>query len=173
MIALRVALALLVAGALLPELSRYAAERRLYEVSAVLQVVATRSRDVPNPSGAVMWAASTALALASDLPGDWRPLNVAGSALLLVRQADQALARYRQALELGERPEIDVNVGRAYARLGRDDHAASAFLRAGWVSPAVLSWLPDATRDALRAELAALEHALVNGRLLAPPALPP
>ena len=172
MIAVRVALALLVAGALVPELSRYAAERRLYEVSVVLQVVATRPRDVPNPGGAVVWAASTAIAASAQIPGDWRPLVFAGAALLIGRQPDQALDRLRQALELGERPEIDVNVGRAYARLGRDELAGAAFRRAAWISPALLAWLPDATRNVVRSELAVLEQALVNGRLAAPPAPP-
>ena len=111
--------------------------------------------------------------VAADLPGDWRPLNLAGAALLLGRQPEQALERYREALKLGERPEIDVNVGRAYASLGRDDHAMAAFLRAGWVSPAVLAWLPNATGEALRPALSALEQQLVEGRLSAPPALPP
>jgi tetratricopeptide (TPR) repeat protein len=172
-IALRVALAVLVAAALIPEFHRYAAERRLYGVSAVLQLVTTRPRGVPNPAGAVVWAASTAISPSAHIPGDWRPLTFAGSAFLLLGQPDQALDRYRQALELGERPEIDVNIGRAYARQGRSDRAAAAFLRAAWISPAVLAWLPNATGDAVRSELAALEHALIDGRLETPPALPP
>jgi tetratricopeptide (TPR) repeat protein len=172
MMAVRIALALLVAAALLPELSRYGAERQLYEVSAVLQAVGSGARVVANPGGAVMWAVSRADDASSRLPGDWRPLLFAGSGLLLVRQVDQALDRYRRALELGERPEIDVNLGRAYARLGLDDRARAAFVRAAWISPALLDWLPLASRDALGAELSGLGRALVDGRLTAPPALP-
>jgi tetratricopeptide (TPR) repeat protein len=171
-IVLRVALALVLVAALVPELSRYLAERQLYRASAVLRSVFAGPREPLESGGAVAWAASTAAAAAADLPGDWRPLNLAGSAWLLAGRADRALDRYRQALALGERPEIDVNVGRAHARLGRHDRAAAAFLRAGWVSPAVLSWLPIAPRDALRSELAALEQKLTAGRLAAPPPLP-
>lgn len=167
---LRVVLSLLLVAALVPELSRYAAERRLYQASAVLRSVFARPRALPDAGGAVAWVASTASAVAADLPGDWRPLNLAGSAWLLARQPDQALDRYRSALTLGERPEIGLNVGRAYASLGRHDRAAAAFLRAGWISPAVLASLPSASRDALRSELAALEQKLVTGRLGAPPA---
>lgn len=170
--ALRVVVSLLIVAALVPELSRYAAERRLYQASAILRSAFARPRALPNAGGAVAWAASTAVAAAADLPGDWRPLNLAGSAWLLARQAERALDRYREALTLGERPEIDVNVGRAYASLGRHDRAAAAFLRAGWISPAVLSGLPIASRDAVRFEMATLEQKLKTGRLGAPPAPP-
>jgi len=164
-----VILAVLIVAALVPELSRYAAERRLYQASAILRSVFARPHELANSGGVVAWAASTASAVAADLPGDWRPLNLAGSAWLLARRADLALDRYREALALGERPEIDANVGRAYASLGRHDRAAAAFLRAGWISPAVLSSLPRPSRDALRSELAALEQKLLTGRLGAPP----
>jgi hypothetical protein len=171
--ATRIALALLVLVALLPELSRYGAERRLYEVTSVLQAVGSGSRGVPNPGVAAMWAISTAIDVSSRLPGDWRPLMLAGSGLLLIRQPDQALVRYRQALELGERPEIDFNVGRAYAGLGLENHASAAFVRATWISPALLLWLPRAKADSVSAELAKLQGALAEGRLAAPPSLPP
>jgi len=166
-------LPVLIVAALVPELSRYAAERRLYQASAILRSVFARPHELANSGGVVAWVASTASAVAPDLPGDWRPLNLAGSAWLLARQADRALDKYREALALGERPEIDANVGRAYASLGRHDRAAAAFLRAGWISPAVLSSLPSAPRDALRSELAALEQKLLTGRLGAPPPVPP
>jgi len=165
----RLALALLIAAAVVPEVSRYAAERQLYEASSLVRSLFARPHAVVNPAGALAWAASRATSIARDLPGDWRPLNLAGSAWLLARQPEQALARYREALALGERPEIEVNVGRAYASLGRGDRATAAFLRAGWVSPAVLASLPTPTRDALRSELRELEQKLTTGRLAAPP----
>ena len=173
MIAVRVALALLLVVVLLPELSRYAAERRLYEVASVLQAVGSGSRGVPNPGVAAMWAVSRATDVSSRLPGDWRPFVLAGSGLLLIRQPDQALLRYRQALELGERPEIDFNIGRVYASLGLERHASAAFVRAAWISPALLLWLPPAKADSVSTELAKLQEALAEGRLAAPPALPP
>ena len=173
MIAWRVAIALVIVAALLPEFPRYAAERRLYQVSAVLQAVLLRSRDVPDPGRVVAWAATTALSASGALPGDWRPLNLAGSAWLLAGRAEPALDRYREALALGERPEIVVNLGRAYASLGRGDRATSAFVRAAWVSPGLRSTLPKATQAAVRAEVDALEASLASGRLAAPPPLPP
>jgi tetratricopeptide (TPR) repeat protein len=169
----RLALALIILAALTPELFRYAAERRLYQASTVVRLVFAGHPAIANPGGALEWATSVAGDAAGSLPGDWRPLNLAGSALLLARQPDRALERYREALALGERPEIDVNVGRAYASLGRHDEATAAFLRAGWVSPAVLASLPASTRDALQSELRRLERELTSGRLAAPPALPP
>lgn len=173
MILARLALALIILAAVVPELSRYTAERRLYQASTVLRSVFAQPRAMANPGAAVAWAASVAGDAAGDLPGDWRPLNLAGSALLLARQPDRALEKYREALALGERPEIDVNVGRAYASLGRNDRATAAFVRAGWVSPGVLTLLPPSVGDALRSELGRLEGELTSGRLTAPPALPP
>jgi tetratricopeptide (TPR) repeat protein len=172
-ILLRLAFALVILAALTPELFRYAAERRLYRASTVVRLVFVRHPMIANPGGAVAWAASVAADAAGSLPGDWRPLNLAGSALLLADQPDRALERYREALALGERPEIDVNVGRAYTSLGRNDQATAAFLRAGWVSPAVLASLPASTRAALQPELRRLEQELTSGRLATPPALPP
>ena len=173
MIAWRVAISLLIVVALLPEFPRYAAERRLYQVSAVLQAVFTRPREVPDPGRVVAWAASTAVGASDSLPGDWRPLNLAGSAWLLARRPEEALDRYREALVLGERPEIVVNLGRAYASLGRDDQATAAFVRAAWVSPGVMATLPRTSQAAVRREVDALERSLASGRLAAPPVLPP
>ena len=172
MIAWRVALALLIVAAIVPELFRYAAERRLYQASAVVRSVFSAPRGMPNPGNLVAWAISLASNVAADLPRDWRALNLEASALLIAREPERALGRYREALKLGERPEIDVNMGRAHASLGRHDLAAAAFLRAVWISPGLLSRLPSASREALRPQLAALEAELVNGRLAAPPAPP-
>lgn len=173
MIALRIALAVLVAAAMAPELSRYAAERRLHQASARLQsIVAARPPAVVDRATAAALAAATARGAAASLPGDWRPLNIAGSAWLIARQPAQALEEYRAALARGERPEVVVNLGRAYASLGRQDLAAAAFLRAAWISPAVLTGLPAAARDALSPRLTALERDLTAGRLAAPPPPP-
>lgn len=172
MIALRIALSLLVVVALVPEVTRYSAERKLNRASAMLKSVFARPVSPSQAGAMVAWAASTASAAATDLPGDWRPLNVAASAWFVAKRTDQALDRYRAALALGERPEIDANVGRAYMSLGQRDRAAAAFLRAGWISPAVLWALPDGPRDLLLSELATLEQQLKAGQLRAPPPPP-
>lgn len=172
MITRRVALALLIVAAVVPEFFRYAAEHRLYHASAAVRSVFASPRGLPDPANRMAWAVSIASGVAADLPRDWRALNLAGSAWLLARQPDRALDRYRDALKLGERPEIDINLGLAYRSLGRHDRAAAAFRRAVWISPALLSRVPDPSRDTLRAELAALEAELVAGRPTPPPAPP-
>jgi len=170
--ALRVVLALLIVAASWPELSRYAAERRLYEVSAVLQAVFRRPPEAAEAGRIVTWATAAALDASAALPGDWRSLNLAGSASLLAHRPDAALDRYRQALGLGERPEIVVNVGRAHLALGRADEARAAFVRALWVSPGLHPAVPRALQPAVDAEVGALERTLAAGRLRAPPPPP-
>lgn len=173
MIALRVIAALLVLAAIVPEFSRYVAERRLYRASAVVRLVFARPNAAQDAGRPVAWATSAALEASAGLPGDWRPLNLAAATSLLARRGEEAVGRYREALALGERPEIVANLGRAYVTVGRQDRAVEAFLRAGWVSPAVLAWLPAAGQEALRSQVRALERELASGRLSAPPPLPP
>jgi tetratricopeptide (TPR) repeat protein len=168
----RAVLIVVIVAALLPEASRYAAERRLYRATAALQLLIAKPQGVPDPDGVLAWIASTALDASAALPGDWRPVNLAGSAYLVANQAGRALDTYRQALELGERPEIDFNLGRASMNLGRRESATTALLRAGWVSPATLSGLPREVRGALLSEIDRLEKRLLAGRLEAPPPLP-
>jgi hypothetical protein len=171
---LRAALAIVaLAAALVPELPRYAAERRLYQAGALIRLVVARPRAVSDPGRALEHVTMAAAAAARDLPGDPRPPMLEGAARLLARQPEQALARYRDAWALGERPEIAVNLGRAYALLGRPGDARAAYLRAGWASPAVLASLPPAVQALLHAELAEREANLRAGRLTAPPPLPP
>jgi hypothetical protein len=171
-IALRVAAALLLLLAIVPELSRYAAERRLYRATAVTKTVAARPSEVPDPLRALAWAEAMASGTASDLPGDGRPFNIAGSAQLFSGAAGRALDTFRRGLALGERPELDLNVGRAYASLGRREPALAATLRGVWVSPGLLPLLPRGTQEVLRPALTALEEQLVSGALAAPPPLP-
>jgi len=156
--------------ALAPEIGRYAAERALYRVTAALQLAASRGSADSGP--ALAQAAAAAHGAAGSLPGDWRPPNAEGAALLLAGHADGAAEAFRRALALGERPEIDLNLGRAYAALGRLDGAAAAVLRAGWVSPAVLDAIGRDTRDRLLAEVERLAEELGAGRLATPPPLP-
>ena len=106
------------------------------------------------------------------LPADPRPWIIGGSAYLVTRQPERALQNYREALRTGERAEIDLNLGRAYAMGGRPDDSRAALLRAGWVSPEILASLPEGAREPLVARVAELSRELAQGRLTAPPPLP-
>src|SRR5262245_10107748 len=150
MIGVRVVLLVLILLALVPEYGRYSAERLLYRTSsAIRSALFARTREATGRTAMLVEAASQARGAAGALPGDWRPLTVAGAALRLGGQPDQAIETYREALRLGERPEVVLNLGRAYASSGRTDSARTAYLRAAWVSPPVLSGLTKATQDAL------------------------
>ena len=106
------------------------------------------------------------------LPGDPRPPILEGSAWLVRGDAERALGVYRSALALGERAELDLNLGRAYERLGREDDARAAFVRAAWISPNLLrAMLPDTAAIAY-AEVARLDAELAAGKMTAPPPLP-
>jgi tetratricopeptide (TPR) repeat protein len=90
----------------------------------------------------------------------------------VTNQPQPALETYREAFATGERSEIDLNLGRAYAMLGRRENAERAFVRAGWVSPEILDSLPEAMRDKAAAEVKRLTRDLYGGRLTEPPPLP-
>ncbi len=161
------ALAALVA----PEFGRYAAERRVGLATAAFRGVLERSGDARTTSD-ILGVGQLGLSAAADLPGDPRPWIIGGSAFLVTRQPERALENYREALQTGERAEIDLNLGRAYALAGRREDSRAAFLRAGWVSPEILASLPESTREPLVARVAELSRALVEGRLSEPPPLP-
>ena len=140
----------------------------------------------PRPSGRCSTASSDpetarnlvgvgqlALTTTGSLPDDPRPWILAGSSYLVTGQPERALEFYREAFLTGERAEIDLNVGRAYAMLQRADSAAAAQLRAGWISPEILESLAPAVKEPLVAEVARLSEELRQGRLAAPPPLPP
>jgi hypothetical protein len=113
-----------------------------------------------------------ALSTTTALPGDPRPWMIGASSFLVTGQPQRALDFYRAALGTGERSEIDLNLGRAYAGLNRRDAADAALLRAGWISPEILANLPQPSRDALLVKIADLDADLRAGRLVAPPPLP-
>jgi tetratricopeptide (TPR) repeat protein len=161
-------LLVLVAG---PELRRYRAERELRQSTQVVKGL------LAEPGAAVPPAlldatAARAAGAAGDLPGDARPLITAGAADLLARRPERALERYRAAHALGERAEIDLNAGRAYALLDRRAEAFAAFVRAAWISPALIPAMPAAAQPLVTAEVARHEAALRAGTLAAPPPLP-
>jgi hypothetical protein len=162
---------LLLAALAAPELPRYAAERRVARATAAFR----DSLDAPKTPETVpriLAAGELALTATSALPGDPRPWMVAASSNLLTSRIELALEFYRAAFATGERSEIDLNLGRAYAALGRPDAAAAATLRAGWISPELLAALPEAQRAAVQEQIARLTAELRAGRLSAPPPLP-
>jgi tetratricopeptide (TPR) repeat protein len=165
-------LAAFLVAALRPELPRYRAERELRAATDAIRYVVTHPRDFPDPAAALDRIALVAAAAEAPLPGDPRPVVLEGSARLIQGEAQRALEIYRRALSLGERAETDLNLARAYERLGREPEARAAFLRAAWVSPVLLrAMLPDVAATAAT-EMARLERELKAGKLSAPPPLP-
>ena len=166
------AAALLLAGALAPEFARYRAERMLRVATSALSIVLTHPSEIADPAAALDRIAAIGMAAAPGLPGDSRPLILAGGARLASRQLDAAIENYREALRLGERAETDLNLGRAYEASGDTARSHAAFLRAVWISPALLSAVLPDIAGSLREELTRLEAELGAGRLKAPPPLP-
>jgi tetratricopeptide (TPR) repeat protein len=165
-------LAVTLALALRPEVSRYRGERLLRAPTDTLRFVASHPGEVGDPQSELARIAETALSAAGDLPGDSRPWILAGSSRLVAGEPGQALAFYRRALALGERAETDLNIGRAYEGLGETANASAAFLRAVWVSPVLLSaLLPDVAQE-IAPKLERAESDLAARRLKAPPPLP-
>jgi cytochrome c-type biogenesis protein CcmH/NrfG len=160
----------LLAVALRPELSRYSAERRLAVAGEAFRVLLSQPQSTDDPYGALDRVAELALSGARGLPGDPRPWVLAGSAHLTAGRPERALELYGTALDRsGERAEVDLNIGRARALLGQETESRGAFLRAGWISPALLATLPAEVANPVRAEVARLEEELRSGRLQAPP----
>jgi hypothetical protein len=166
-------LAGVLAWALRPEIPRYQAERTLRPAADSLRYLVSHPGDVSDPRGALDHIQEIALSAAPGLPGDSRPLVLAGSCRLVGADAAGALEFYRKALDLGERAEIDLNLGRAYEAGGETEKAAAAFLRAIWISPALFPALLPDLQPALRERSAEMEKLLRDGSLSAPPPLPP
>jgi len=170
--AARLAAALLLVALTWPEVPRYGAERRIGFATAAFRGLLDRAGE-PETAARILQVGSLALSTAEHLPGDPRPWILAASSFLVTSQPERALELYREALATGERAEIDLNLGRSYALLRRKESADAAFLRAGWVSPEILSSLSPAIRDPFLAEVSRLSEELRAGRLAAPPPLPP
>lgn len=152
-----------------PEGRRLRAEHALREASSGLRAYlqqrpATPSLEILNHSEAL------ALSAASDLPGDSRPWLVAGAARLAARQTRPALEHYCHALSLGERAEIDLNIGRALAIEDDRPRAFEAFMRAAWLSPALMPAMPNAAQPLVERRLGELGLLLTQGD---PAAIPP
>jgi O-antigen ligase len=170
--ALGIALVAVLAAAVYPEFPRYAGERRLRLLEGALRIVLSRPTEIADPPAALNRIAEMAVKASEALPADPRPLLLAGGARLTNGEGEAALALYRSAIAVGERAETDLNFGRACDALARTSEAAAWFLRAGWVSPALLgALLPDLAATA-RVEVERLQAELADGRLTAPPPLP-
>jgi hypothetical protein len=154
-----------------PELTRYAAERRLGDATNAFRALLDRASD-PETGRNLIVVGEAALGVTAALPGDPRPWILGGSAYLVTSQPQPALDAYREAFATGERAEIDLNLGRAYTMLGRRENGDRAFVRAGWVSPEILNSLPDAVREKATAEVQRLTRDLYGRRLTEPPPLP-
>ena len=163
------AVAAVVAVLLQPEISRYRAERRLGAANAAFEYILDRPTAIPDTPAILDRITAAAISAADDLPGDSRAWVLAGSCQLVNRQADRALEYYREGLAAGERAEIHLNVGRAHALLDEPDYADASFLRAVWISPALLKAVPKEFAARVETELKGLEADLAGGRLSAPP----
>jgi tetratricopeptide (TPR) repeat protein len=73
-----------------------------------------------------------------------------GAQYLLLRQADPAIAAYREAAALEPRPEIDLNLGRALLMRGDKDGARLAFARAIALNPTLRNEVPPGGLDPAR-----------------------
>ena len=156
----------------LPEVLRYAAERRLARANAAFDLILTRPAQVESVIGLLEAITEAAVTTAPIFPGDSRAWVLAGSAQLVARNAERALNCYREAYRLGERAEIHLNYGRAAALSRRMSVADAAFVRALWISPALLRAVPPGFAERAAAEVARLEAELAAGRLHAPPPMP-
>jgi tetratricopeptide (TPR) repeat protein len=157
--------------ALVPEVRRHAAERQLAGAQAAVRLARGAAASDPSRARALEWARSSATEAAAVLSGDSRAWMAAAAACLLEGRPEQALEPYRQAYATGERAEIDLNLGRAYAMLDRRPEAFAAFVRAAWISPDLVPDLPAAAQPLVEAELARLEGLLRSGQLAEPPAI--
>jgi hypothetical protein len=160
------------AAALVPEVRRYAGERQLRRLTSIMRTVLLQPAAVPQAARVLDAVAANALALEGALPGDARPLVLAGSARLVARRGEEALTLYRRAFAAGERAEIDLNLARAHAILGQETPARAALVRALWVSPALRGALPRRDRAGVERELKIALRDLRHGRLATPPPLP-
>lgn len=129
----RALLAIVVVALVVPEFTRYQGERRLRLIDGTMVAAAAR---VPEPAPILRRLADEAEATRTH-PGDWRPLVTAGRARFLAGDYAQAAQLFERANALGERPEIDVNLGVTLLKLGEPERAEALFARAVKLSPAL------------------------------------
>jgi tetratricopeptide (TPR) repeat protein len=123
---------------------RLHAGRTLALVEARTQAAIARGR-----APSTMFAEHLALlATAADLD----PLEIGipiaqGAQFLLLRRPDEAIAAYQSAAALEPRPEIDLNLGRAYWMKGAREEARAAFTRALRLNPRLKDEIPAGALD--------------------------
>ena len=156
----------------LPEFGRYAADLRMGRTTNAFRALLDHAGD-PETAHNIAAVGEIALGAAAKLPGDPRPWVLAGSSCLVTNRPERALEYYREAFATGERAEIDLNLGRAYGMIHRDDAARAAYVRAGWISPEIVATLPAEVKEPILLEIGRLAAELSSGRLDAPPPVPP
>lgn len=118
---------------------RLRAQRILKAVQVVSGQMAASGRIVPR----VLWRHVRLLEEAEDLDPSEAALPLArGSQFLLLDRSEEAVEAYRQALALETRPEIHLNLGRAYERLGDDEAAREHFTSALALAPHLSRQVP-------------------------------
>jgi hypothetical protein len=155
----------------LPELPRYLAEHRTYRIRARVEQLSAPRSPPPSPT-LVEELGESAVAASRWIPGDTRTLTASAAAALFARDGELALHRYSVALARGERAEVDLNLGRAYALLDRRPEALAAFVRSVWLTPALAGELPEAAKPLVDAEIRRREALLRSGAADAVPPLP-
>ena len=166
------AVVLLLALLFWPELSRYRAEHALLGGSGALRFVVSHPGEVSDPAATLGRIGAAADAAARAIPWDPRPWILAGSTRLVAGEPARAIDAYRTALAAGERAETDLNLARAWESLGEAEKSRGAYVRAAWISPALLPLLLPDIAQPIAAEVAKLEADLKAGRLNAPPPMP-
>lgn len=161
----RVALGL--AGALLLALAlaRGAAVSSQAEGEQLLREAAA----VPDEAGSVreelLGAARVRLRRAVALrPREATALLALGSVSWLERDLEKARELYVRSIDLEERAETDLNLGRVERALGREELSAALFRRALWVQPRLADALPAGVdRAGIAADLDAVGASLAHG----------
>ena len=165
-------ISLALVAAMVPEFSSYRAERRLHAASALFRSLIAEGNAAAGQTAMLDLVASIGDASrrgsSERLPAvDPRRLSEVGG-----RPAGRgASALSAGTCHRGAR-EIDLNLGRAYELAGNRQAASAAVLRAVWVSPALISALPEQMQTPLKAALAENARRLGSRRLAAPPPLP-
>ena len=157
-----VALVVIAAALVGPEFARYRGERRLYQLNGATQLYAGAPA---SQRKALLSRLSNDAARLRTYPGDWRPLTLAGSASMQVENPAQAATHFQSALALGERPELDLNLGLALRAAGDHDAARPYFVRGVWLSPWSAKHLPPIVAQNAEREVGRLTKLLRAGKL--------
>ncbi len=163
--ALGLLIAALAAVRSLATLAQAQGENLLRDAASAPEAAATERAELLSAAGARL---GRAVALR---PRSATALLALGSVDALRGERESAYAGYARSLELEERAESDLNLGRAALSLGRIDEAHDLFRRAVWIQPRLLDSLPaEIDREAIAARIEAAAQALPRGGRA--PALP-